>query len=376
MPRVSVVIPSYNHENYIVEAIQSVLDQTYQDFEIIITDDGSTDNTVNVIQKFTDPRIKLFAFETNQGASVSLNYCIKNSTGQFISLLNSDDVWLSQKLEKQVQFLDNHPEIGAVFSYPKFIDENSKILTEDHFYKVQFQKINRTRFKWLNHFFYHGNCLCHPSVLIRKECYDTVGLYDPRYAQLPDFEFWIRLCKQYEIYIIPEDLIKFRIRDNEANASGRRSENYVRISLEMPQIYKNYLDIDILKNLLIIFPEIYELNPFVNDYEFDQKVYKYFLAQLALKTEFNSVHYFGIDIMFQLMNSPEFVHYNKSHFIISYKNLIKLTGNIDPFREKMTQDYWKIQENLSILKKSNFFQLRKIWLNIKSRIGFNLSDNN
>jgi glycosyltransferase involved in cell wall biosynthesis len=361
MPRVSVIIPSYNHEKYVAEAIQSVLDQSYQDFEIVITDDGSNDNTVDVIKQFTDSRIKLFVFDKNLGASIATNHCIKNSTGEFVALLNSDDVWLPNKLEKQVQFLDKHPDIGAVFSYSEFIDENSQLFIKEHFYTTIFQQPNRTRFEWLNYFFYRGNCLCHPSILIRKECYDTVGLYDPRYAQLPDFDFWIRLCQKYEIHIIVEKLIRFRLRDNEANASGQRPETLARHSVELCQIYKNFLSPTILENLSLIFPEVNQIPEFAEAKNFSRDTLAYFVAKLALTNQFKSVHYFGINVLFDLLNPSNLIDSEKIKYLITYKNLINITGELDPFSE---QD----QRELILFKNSLFFRLRKIWLTFKSKL--------
>jgi glycosyltransferase involved in cell wall biosynthesis len=154
MPKVSVIIPSYNHEKYVREAIQSVLEQTYQDFEIVITDDGSRDRTVSIIKSFTDPRIKLFYFPKNRGAAVAVNHCIAEASGEFIALLNSDDAFVPKKLEKQVEFLDKNPKIGAVFSYAQFIDEDSKDITNtEHHYAKVFLQQNRSRFEWLNYFF-------------------------------------------------------------------------------------------------------------------------------------------------------------------------------------------------------------------------------
>jgi glycosyltransferase involved in cell wall biosynthesis len=362
MPRVSVIIPSYNHEKYVAEAIESVLAQTYQDFEIIVTDDASSDGTVDVIKQFKDSRIKLFIFEKNQGASIAANHCIENATGELISLLNSDDIHLPNKLEIQVDFLDKHPDFGAVFSYPLFIDEESNLLTENHFYSKVFEQVNRNRFEWLNYFFYHGNCLCHPTILIKKKCYEDIGLYDPRFAQLPDFDFWIRLCCKYEIHIIPEALIKFRIRDNAANVSGRKAENYIRQSLELPQVYQNFLNSEVLENLVEIFPEIQE---FLNaDYEHignNSKLAQYYIAQLALQLPVTALHYFAIDLLFQLLSSSN-DDSDKIQKLFNYKDLINLSLKYDPFQIKK-------EKKFSTLKHILFYKLRRVWLKLNLLLG-------
>ena len=113
--RVSVVLKSYNHASYVGEAIQSILDQSFQDFEIIVTDDGSRDGSPDVIRRFADKRLNLVAFEKNRGISAAMNNAISRAKGEFIAILNSDDFALPQRLERQVTFLDANPQIAGVF---------------------------------------------------------------------------------------------------------------------------------------------------------------------------------------------------------------------------------------------------------------------
>ncbi len=327
MPRVSVIIPSYNHEKFVAEAIESVLKQTYQDFEIVITDDGSKDETVRIIKSFTDPRIKLFCFNQNQGACVAANKCISEAKGELISMLSSDDVFAHDKLEKQVRFLDQNPEVGAVFSYAQIIDEDGNNFTdENHFYKHIFIQTNRTRFEWLNHFFFKGNCLCHPSALIRKQCYDEIGQYDERFAQLPDFDLWIRLCMKYEIYILPENLVNFRVHKYEANASGNKPSTKIREALELPQILKNYLRPEIYGNFIKIFPK--DLNGITT---IEQELADFFVAMLALQISSPIYRYFGIETLYQVFSKKDVVSKLKNQYSYELSNFIKLTGEHDTF---------------------------------------------
>jgi glycosyltransferase involved in cell wall biosynthesis len=325
MPRVSVIMPSYNHEKFVGESIRGVLNQSYRDLELIVTDDGSSDGTVDVIKQFTDPRIRLFLFEENQGASIATNNCIENARGEYIAVLTSDDVFLPGKVEKQVKFLDEHPDIGGVFGYAQIIDEEGNDFTDpDHFYYNIFKQPNRSRYEWLNHFFYKGNCLCHPSLLIRRECYDTVGLYDPRYAQLPDLDFWIRLCLKYDIHIIPENLIKFRIRAGEANVSGGRLEGRIRDYFELTHILDNYLAIKSREELLKIFPESGEV-----PIALQMKEIHFLIARLALESRIRE--YFGLKVMFDLLGDNSFAQEIEDRYGFRYVDFIRLTGKLDPF---------------------------------------------
>ncbi len=257
LPRVSVIIPSYNLSKYIGEAIESVLNQTYKNLELIIVDDCSTDNSVEIIQRYAkkDDRIKFFKFGENKGACEAFNYGLRNAEGKYICYLGADDVFLEDKIEKQVEFLENHKEIAAVFGYPIFIDEKGKVIPERKTYFGDlFKQENRERYEWLRYFFLNGNCLSHPSVMMRKTVYEDVGFLDVRFFQLPDFDLWIRVCKKYDIFIIKEYLYKNRLRGKE-NASSPTKLALLRYNFEFFFILtKEYLTLD-KEEILKIFPE-------------------------------------------------------------------------------------------------------------------------
>ena len=335
MPKVSVVMASYNHEKYVAETIESVLSQTYQDWEFIITDDGSRDGTVDVMKRFDDRRIKLFCFSQNQGACTAMNNCIQEAKGEYIAVINSDDAWMPEKLEKQVKFLDEHPEKGAIFGYAQIIDEEGKKITEEnHFYSQVFIQPNRTRFEWLRHFFFNGNCLCHPSILIRKHCYDDIGLYDERFALLPDFDFWIRLCIKYEIFIMPESLVKFRIRLQEANASGNKPETQMRHHLEFSQILKNYISPDTLNIFLDIFPvsaRIEGIESRLNIKDIEVELAPFIIAMFAIRHSNPAHRYFCFDILYQMYSQKELAQKLKQKYSFDFSDLIKLAGEQDVF---------------------------------------------
>lgn len=243
MPTVSVIIPSYNHSRFIGEAIESLINQTYTDFEIIIVDDCSPDNSVEVIRTFTDPRIKLFVNKRNEGAVYTTNKAIQLATGDYVALLNSDDMWVPNKLEVQVEFLQKNPDVHAVFSNAKFVNEDQKELKKaDYFWADVFEKENRSSAEWLRYFFFDFNCLCHPSILIRREVYDRTPLYDPSLRQLPDFKMWVHLLKTINIFVMPEALVVFRVLMNGENASADTTSNRVRTRNEIYLIMKDFFD--------------------------------------------------------------------------------------------------------------------------------------
>ena len=254
--KVSIILTSYNHAKFLREAINSVLSQTYTEFDLIIWDDGSTDESWQIINSYSDPRIRAFKNETVERGAPIRNVISAVETGEYIAIHHSDDIWEPQKLEKQVAFLDTHPEIGAVFTWAQIIDEHGlPLVDKSHYYYEIFDQPNRTRYEWLNFFFYHDNALCHPSLLIRKACYDDCGLYRYGLAQLGDFDMWVRLCLKYEIHVISEKLVRFRVRANAMNASaGNRPDARIRHLFETLPIYENFRNIKDSKDFQKIFP--------------------------------------------------------------------------------------------------------------------------
>jgi glycosyltransferase involved in cell wall biosynthesis len=326
MPTVSVIIPSFNHEQYVRECIQSVLDQTYQDFEIVITDDGSCDGTVDAIKSFTDPRIKLFVHNQNQGACVASNNCIRHSEGKYIAMLSSDDAWFPEKLETQVRYLEQHPEIGAVFGKVEWIDASGNTITEPSFpFTHVFDVENRDRFQWLRHFFYNGNCLCHPCSLIRRECYDEVGLLDPSMASIPDFDLWIRLCTKYEIFILDQKLIRFRRIGEDFNASGDNLKSRIRNKFEYKQVLSHYLILKDAHEVLRVFPEAAKYGPVTSDLS------PYFLARVAIETGIDLMAIWGLELIYNLLKDKSFSKKLEQQCSFAHRDFIKLSGESNLF---------------------------------------------
>jgi glycosyltransferase involved in cell wall biosynthesis len=330
MPKVSVCIPSYNHEKYVRAAIESVLEQSFQDFEILVTDDGSTDRTVGELQAIQDKRLSLEVLPQNRGACIALNASIKRGTGEFVAVLNSDDIFLPGKLERQVRFLESRPDVGAVFGYPAFMDENGGSLREDQtFYRETFRVENRSQGQWLRQFFLRGNVLCHPTIVIRRRCYDDVGYYDPALAQLPDLDMWVRLVQRHSIHVLPEPLIGFRILRDNMNASAPRQEVIVRLNWEWRRILEHYAA---LHDRLLVeaFPEVarrLEGAPADNEAAIPARRGRpalWCLAERALHVGRSPHICFAFDAMYRVLTShnapPE-----------CYREFINYTGSFDPF---------------------------------------------
>lgn len=208
-PTVSVIMATYNHADFVIQAIESVLAQQGVDFEFLIADDGSADRTREVVASIKDARIRFFPSEKNRGACVVTNELIERASGEFIALINSDDYWtVPDKLAYQVQIMRENPKVGACFGRARFVDKDGRDIDKASLpFGTVFDQENRSQGQWLRRFFDLGNCICHPTLLIRKSCYEALGMYNNRLRQLPDFDMWIRLLKRYDIFISDKELV-------------------------------------------------------------------------------------------------------------------------------------------------------------------------
>lgn len=333
-PKVSIILTSYNHAKYLRDCIDSVLCQTFSDFELIIWDDVSTDNSWDVICQYLDQRIKTFRNQENMRTPFGMNKAISEiARGQYIAIHHSDDVWEPTKLAKQVAFLDSHPDIGAVFTWVDVIGENGEPLSAgSHYYQTCFNTANRTRQKWLNALFY-GNTLCHPTVLIRRHCYEQCGPYRYGLTQLADHDMWIRLCLKYEIHVLQEKLVRFRVRDNEANTSGIRRDTQLRSITEFYFLLQNYLKISSFEELVLVFPESQEY------YCSDDTLVPFGLARVFLSEKLSPwAHLFGLNILYDMMRQDDLREKLRHRYGFGINDLNALAGQYDVFSYRRISD--------------------------------------
>lgn len=326
-PRISIILSSLNHEQFIAGAIQSILDQTFADFELFIIDDCSEDNSWEIIQGFTDSRIIAIRNPVRSRAAFGFNDVIcHHAKGEFIAIHHSDDAWLPEKLEKQLTLMEENPEIGASFTRVSLIDEAGMPFTDSaHFYHSTFKPHNRNRFEWLRHFFLEGNCLCHPSLLARRQALIDAGLYDRRLGQITDFDLWVRLCLNHEIHIVDEVLTQFRIRSGEANQSGDKLETYIRGRNEWLLVLSRYLLIQDEADFFAVFPEMrYQSNPAGN-------ILPFLLALRAIETETDFKVFFGLTLLYELLESETQASRIQDKYDFTLSDLIALSAQVDTF---------------------------------------------
>ena len=224
-PKVSVLLPAYNHAKFIEETIESVINQTYRDFEFIICDDASTDGTVEKIMKYEKYIDEIHLFDENAGGRGG--FLRTRAKGDYVAILNSDDVWTIDKLEKQVKALEEHPDVVACFTWCDRIDEDGKKIDGFNPFNVH----ARDKAEWMNYLFFNGNCFAHASVLIKQDIYQEIYSNNVLiYRQIPDYYRWVLLLQKYDVIVLEECLTKIRtsIKAGRENVSAFTKENLLR----------------------------------------------------------------------------------------------------------------------------------------------------
>ena len=223
--------------------------------------------------------------------------------------MNSDDYWQPEKVQLQVDYLEANEEKAAVFSKALVVDENGNQINQQD---SPFEYSNLNRFDWLRKFFESGNCLCHSSVLLRKSVFSTLGYYDERFKNLPDFEFWVRFIEKFTFHILPIDLVFYRKCNNRKSESSLSIPNYNRGLFETELILEHYIKLDGIKKYL---KEIFNLQGS------SKKVFLEF-GLLALNQGLFSHRNFGLRLIFENLDQ-----FNNESNIQTIKELHKYIGN-------------------------------------------------
>lgn len=299
MKLVSVLIPAYNHENYIKECICSVINQTYKNLEILILDDCSTDNTAKEINKIKDKRIKKYFSKENRGVVYSINKLLEHASGDYIAIIGSDDVWYPTKIEKQVKYIEklykkNISNVGCVFTETDIINENSEIFEDSQVFNV-FKNENVSRYERIKLFYEIGNHLCHSSSLMPKKVFEDIGFYNNSFRQLHDYEYWTRLIQKYDIHILNEKLMGYRRIDN-GSLSSSNLKNTIRQLNEMffinSRLIANLTDEDFKK----VFVNDFKKN--IDDKDFSIECEKFFkLLNMNYLNSYNKCYAFEYFIL-------------------------------------------------------------------------------
>jgi len=212
MNKLSVILPVYNAEKYIAEAIESILTQSYQDFEFIIINDGSTDRSLDIIQSYADQdsRIQLVSRD-NKGLIFTLNEAISLAKGDFIARMDADDISLPNRFEQQIKYLDEHPKTAVVGTGYRYMDEAGVVGDKRNVF---------TAFEDIKASFYFTNPIAHPSVMINYRLLGSEYCYLEQYKTIEDLELWFRISANHEIVNLAEVLLHYRVLDSSITGSN------------------------------------------------------------------------------------------------------------------------------------------------------------
>lgn len=252
-PLLSVVMPVYNGEKTVANSIESVLNQTYDNLELIIVDDASTDKSRDIINSYSDNRVKKIFLDKNQHICVASNTGFRQAQGKYIGLIGHDDIWEAFKSEKQLAILEENEDISFCSSDMLVIDENDNILDEWEIYLHENDRIYEgiSREECLFWMLTSGNHIYAPTVVIRKSCMDNVGLYRNALVQTQDYDLWLRLLTVGRVHAINEKLTRYRqFSDKTSNLSSPSVETTTRIEHEMQ--YSRYNVIVNMDNSLFL----------------------------------------------------------------------------------------------------------------------------
>lgn len=251
-PKVTILMPVYNGEKYLREAIESILNQSFADFELLVINDGSTDSSVKIIEAYSDFRIRLVHNEKNLKLIATLNKGIDLARGEYIARMDCDDVSHPERLEKQVKFMDSHPEIGICSSWADYIDETGNVIGQ----------LQNPTGDLLQKTFWRPSPIIHAACMAKSNLFRE-NKFDPEYCHAEDYELWLRLYEQTKFFNIDEYLYRIRFHGDRVSVQQRE--------FQLKNSYRAFCDftgsskISYRGFLSLIFVNL-KLNPFTRTY--------------------------------------------------------------------------------------------------------------
>ena len=319
MPKVTVLMPVYNGEKYLRQAIDSILSQTFSDFNFLIIDDGSSDKSREIIQSYQDtfPKVKLLSNPQNIGLMASLNKGIKEIGSTYIARMDADDVAFPCRLEKQIQFLEEHPNISVLGTNMIVVDENLNFLEK------QCLPSKSLQIKWN---LYFGCCIAHPTVMMRRSILFDIGVYNENFknTEAEDYELWLRATKKYEFYNLVQPLLYYRI--HTSNMSISLKNNRDKSSIELLKYYISQL-IDEIPEYSSVAAVCFKTDNYnsIQSYYLMQKMYQKFVVKNQL-TSWREIRSLRIDMYNKLLG----IIRRDKNYKRKFDVLIKII-QIDPF---------------------------------------------
>lgn len=370
---VSIILCTYNRAHTLKATIDSILAQTYTDFELILVDDGSTDRTQELLAEYSDERIRSYVLEENSFYCAAANFGLTKVRGDYIAFATSDDVWNLRKLERQLDYMEKRKDCGACFTFVHLIDENGD--NADEKYKDMlnvFRKLYYSRRDWIQRFIFEGNCLCHPTAVVRKEVLDKVGGYHVFYSLLADMELWLRIVRYYPIHVIEEDLLGYRMFEDQTKQVSGATEKKRTKSLNEHMIIRNNFINDLSEQEL----EDFFANKFQYKEAFTHQEMEIERALLLLHcvSDLPEIGTLGMDKFEKLLRDNEYVkvlkdtyqiqlqdiyQWNTKHFYMDY-TIHTLLGQKDQQIGRQIEDIRLLQKHIKEIEKQRDGLDRKI----------------
>ncbi len=331
--KVSVYVNAYNAEKFIKETVLSILNQTYKNLSVVVVDDCSTDSTLKILESIDDSRLKIVALNENNHIANALNEGLKLMDGDYIAHCDADDLWEPEKIEKQVEFLENNQEYGACFTHVSIIDENGNI-NNDLFPTEVYNISNMSQAELLKLFFTTSNRFAHPAFFARKEIVEKVGLYDVSMPTLHDYDYWLRLISITPVYIFQEPLISVR----------RHPDNHSKLDEGLVNCNDSER-MRILKRTMLSCSDDLFLEAFKEDIRLNGKhtpeetlIEKAFvLEKINTTISYNPV--MAVEVLSELLNDPKMSAVAKEKFGFTPKKLYEI---------ERSQQYYKYDYSVDI----------------------------
>ena len=339
-PKISILTPSYNHEKFVSYFIEGVLCQTVQDFELIIVDDCSTDGTVEQIEKYSDPRIKLIKHSYNQGINSGLNDAFETACGKYCVFIASDDILEPDHLEVSTAFLDQNEDIDVFYCSLQLIDDrNSPISANNGAFAINC----RNRTELLHGMFFDCNMITSPGMVVRRDVLKKIMPLDISMLQLQDYQINVKLLLGNNVHLSEKKLVNYRLISGNKNISSRTDNVLKRESLEQNLLMDSYLSIDNIELLRAIFGTTIDQfgTPTI-------ETIPYFLGRLALLSEHEDRQRWGYQVIMEFIKEKQ--HLEMLHHLYGF-SFSAFIGLVESFHYRKTNEANKNREKAQKYKK-------------------------
>jgi glycosyltransferase involved in cell wall biosynthesis len=365
-PKVTVAMITYNHEKYIASSIDSILEQTFEDFELVIVDDGSSDATAELIRGFTDRRIR-FIRQDNQGPSEARNAAIRAARGQLLAQMSGDDIAEPSRLAHQIMCHHERPH-SVIFSRCTFIDDSGSKINYPR-RDSNFNHVSWSREETLRHLFFIGNCFLAPSAFAASDHFRDVGPYKPQLLQMQDYDMWVRfLIRGYDAYIVQQPLLRYRVRSDGGNLDSPSMQGINnRCFFEKRFILEEFTGIRNANDLATVFPEVRSLG-----YPIDDDLVSFLLAMMSLLPEHRNPQLanFGAETLVNLMSNSKQrqILKEKAGFLMS--DFFRILGEVNyfPERDHLEAKIKTLKAEISRLHSSTSWRLTSPLRQLMSRL--------